>query len=170
MPAAKGKQKSMTATKKGDSEQPFSTKPVPPNWPAFHPLVPSSDLSLQVLVPDQIILIPKFWTSTLCKTYVNFLSSLPLVTTPGKPKKGEAVRVNDRFQIEDAAFAESLWHSTALKDLVLGNEPEGNDDLSVAGRRPIWGGDVVGLNPNIRIYRYGKSQFFAPHCRSHESL
>lgn len=27
------------------------------------------------------------------------------------------------------------------------------------------GGDVVGLNPSIRIYRYSKGQFFDRHCR-----
>ena len=26
------------------------------------------------------------------------------------------------------------------------------------------GGEVVGLNPNIRVYRYGKGQFFDCHC------
>ena len=28
------------------------------------------------------------------------------------------------------------------------------------------GGDVVGLNPSIRIYRYTKGQFFDCHCKS----
>ncbi|KAI9766025.1 MAG: hypothetical protein M1835_007269, partial [Candelina submexicana] len=152
----KGKQKRITAVNKADSKQSPSTKPVPPKWPPIHPLVPKSDLSTQVLLPNQIILIPNFWTSTLCKTYVDFLASLPLVTTPGKPKKGEAVRVNDRFQIEDAAFAEELWCSTTLKDLVLGNEHELEEGMGVEDRRQLWGGDVVGLNQNIRIYKYSK--------------
>jgi len=29
----------------------------------------------------------------------------------------------------------------------------------------LWGGEVLGLNPNIRIYRYSKGQFFDQHCR-----
>ncbi|KAF2133695.1 hypothetical protein P153DRAFT_427638 [Dothidotthia symphoricarpi CBS 119687] len=135
----------------------------PPNWPAFTPLVPESDLSLTEVVPRQIVTIPSLWTATLCKTYVSFLSSLPLTTTPGKPKKGDAVRVNDRFQIDDPAFAERLWSETALKNLVLSDAAEGGLDLTAAQRRELWGGEVIGLNPNIRIYRYSKGQFFDQH-------
>ena len=70
------------------------------------------------LLEDQILTVPKLWTASLCKRYVNFLSTLPLSTTPGKPKKGEAVRVNDRYQIDDADFAARLWSDTALKQIV----------------------------------------------------
>jgi hypothetical protein len=125
-----------------------------PNWPAFSPLVPELDLALEEVMPGQIVTISNFWTATLCKTYVSFLSSLPLTTTPGKPKKGDAVRVNDRYQIDDPAFAERLWSQTALKSLVT-------ETL----RKDLWGGEVVGLNPNIRIYRYSKGQFFDQHCQ-----
>lgn len=125
-----------------------------PNWPAFTPLVPPSDLTLQDVLPGQIVTIPSFWTATLCKNYVSFLRSLPLTTTPGKPKKGDAVRVNDRYQIDDPVFAGRLWGETALKPLV-----------TESTRNELWGGEVIGLNPNIRIYRYSKGQFFDQHCR-----
>ena len=131
-----------------------------PNWPNLQPLIPSSDLTLTILVPTQIITISNFWTSTLCKTYVSFLSTLPLVITPSIPKRGDAIRVNDRFQIEDAVFAERLWSQTALKELV-NSEAAGNTEVE---RRKLWGGEVVGLNPNIRMYRYSKGQFFDQHC------
>jgi hypothetical protein len=36
----------------------------------------------------------------------------------GRFGKDEALRVNDRFQIDDARFAEMLWSTTALKELV----------------------------------------------------
>ena len=136
----------------------------PPNWPAFTPLVPESDLGLQELLPGQIVTISNFWTATLCKNYVSFLSSLPLTTTPGKPKKGDAVRVNDRYQINDPVFAERLWSETALKNLVTGVLSDGSLDLTDAQRKELWGGEVIGLNPNIRIYRYSKGQFFDQHC------
>jgi hypothetical protein len=148
------KTKKKDSQTKKESSQPEKKEP-PPNWPALQPLVPPSDLSLETLVEDQIVLIRNLWTSKLCKDYVAFLSSLPLMTTPGKPKRGEAVRVNDRFQIDDPLFAERMWSGTALKELVLGCED---------GKR-LWGGDVLGLNPNIRIYRYRPGQFFAQHCR-----
>jgi hypothetical protein len=146
----------------------LSSAPVrqPPNWPAFTPLVPEEDLALHKLLPKQIFTIPNFFTASLCKTYVSFLSSLPLATTPGKPKKGDAVRVNDRYQIDDAGFAARLWNQTGLSKLVSGDVGEGALGLSVEQRKELWGGDVVGLSPNIRVYRYSKGQFFDQHCTS----
>ena len=158
----------------------------PPNWPPLRPLLPATDLRLTALVPDQIYLIRNFLPAGLCKTYSSFLSSLPLTTTPGKPKKDEAVRVNDRFQVEDARFAEMLWSGTAMKELVtrrLGKdeheeyEEEGagadgahqREDVAELARR-TWGGEVLGLNPNIRIYRYSTGQFFAQHCMWREGF
>ena len=44
---------------------------IKPNWPPFKPLLPTSDLSLEVVAPNQIVTISNFWTSTLCKTYVS---------------------------------------------------------------------------------------------------
>lgn len=137
-----------------------------PNWPSFTPLIPESDLSLQEVLPGQIVTIPNFFTATLCKNYVSFLSSLPLTTTPGKPKKGDAVRVNDRYQIDDPAFAERLWSFTSLKNLVTGSTTSEGFILTEDQRKELWGGEVIGLNPNIRIYRYSKGQFFDQHCKS----
>lgn len=134
-----------------------------PDWPKFEPLPPTSDLALTSLLEDQIVTISGLWTSTLCKKYVSFLANLPLVTTPGKPKKGDAVRVNDRFQIDDAAFARMLWEQSGLQDLVLHGDVDG-EPLSPDQRAKLWGGEVLGLNPNIRIYRYSKGQFFDQHC------
>ncbi|KAI9831677.1 MAG: hypothetical protein M1819_004743 [Sarea resinae] len=141
------------------------------------------DLSLTTVLPDQILTIPSLFTSTLCKTYVSFLSSLPFITTPARPKKGDAVRVNDRFQIDDPVFAERLWRETGLKDLIVGGSAEGLDggrdghgdeaeggEMSAQERRDLWGGEVVGLNPNIRIYRYRKGQFFAQHYDDSNTL
>lgn len=141
-----------------------STKLIPPQalpvWPALSPLPPASDLAVRELLPGQIVAIPKLWTAALCRHYVSFLSSLPLTTTPGKPKRGDAVRVNDRYQIDDPAFAARLWNETALEKLVMG---DGAHPLTELQRRQLWGGDVVGLSPNIRIYRYTKGQFFDQH-------
>lgn len=147
-----------------------STQALSPNWPTFKSIIPSSALSLKEILPNQIITIPNFWPSSLCKTYVSFLSNLPLVTTPGKPKKGDAVRVNDRFQIQDAVFAKRLWEETGMKDIVIGNvQSEDGLQLDQGARRELWGGEVVGFNPNIRIYRYSKGQFFDQHCKCIES-
>lgn len=138
-----------------------------PKWPVLQPLVPASDLALETLLEGQIILIRNLFTSTLCKQLVSFLSTLPLQTTPGQPKEGEAVRVNDRAQFDDPVFAEQLWSSTSLRTLVSGLGEATNVDEKAEGerRRNLWGGEVLGLNPRIRIYRYREGQFFAQHCR-----
>ncbi|OCK83199.1 hypothetical protein K432DRAFT_192790 [Lepidopterella palustris CBS 459.81] len=160
----KNKRKEATgAPSTKDPKSSVTEAPPSPNWPAFQPLIPECDLSLHELLPGQVVTISNFWTSTLCKNYVCFLSSLPLTTTPEKPKKGNAVRVNDRFQISDPAFAERLWSGTALRNLILGINEDGGLGLTAAARRELWGGEVVGLNPNIRIYRYKKGQFFDQH-------
>lgn len=115
----------------------------PPNWPTFKPLRPVSDLSISTVVDSQIVVVKNFWTSTLCKDYVAFLKSLPLVTTPGIPKRGDAVRVNDRLQVMDEAFANRLWLETGLKELVCGAEEdvieEGQEEgMTKEERRELW--------------------------------
>ena len=111
----------------------------PPNWPPFKPLLPASDLCLETVVDSQIVVARNFWTSTLCKDYVSFLKSLPLATTPGKPKKGDAVRVNDRFQVTDPAFADRLWLETGLRELVNGRmDDEEDGTMSVDERTKLW--------------------------------
>lgn len=127
-------------------------KPQSPNWPPLTPLIPAENLYVETCLEDQILIIRNLFTSKLCKDYVSFLSSLPLATTPGKPKRGEAVRVNDRFQIEDSLFAQQLWQKTPLQHLV-----------SMYEDQSVWDGEVLGLNPNIRIYRYRPGQFFDQH-------
>ena len=146
--APKGKPKTAKLTATGSE----TITVQPPNWPPFAPLIPADSLYIETLVEDQILIVRNLFTSKLCKDYVSFLSSLPLTTTPGKPKRGEATRVNDRFQIDDPLFAKRLWETTPLQHLV-----EKYEDQST------WKGEVLGLNPNIRIYRYRPGQFFDQH-------
>lgn len=68
------------------------------------------------------------------------------------------MRVNDRFEVSDESLAERLWGETGLRELVTGKRMD--TEGSVEG----WFGDVCRLNPRIRIYRYGKGQFFGKHC------
>ena len=132
-----------------------------PRWPLLTPLLPSIDLHLETLLTDQILIIRNLFTATLCRNYVSFLSSLPLNTTKLQPKKDEALRLNDRFQIEDSAFAEMLWGNTALRDLVTGsgNGPPDGDEPEHQELEKLFGGKVLGLNPRIRIYRYSSFSF-----------
>ncbi|KAG9230870.1 hypothetical protein BJ875DRAFT_139018 [Amylocarpus encephaloides] len=146
---------------------PASPPNPPPNWPAFKPLLPASDVHLETLVDSQIIVARNFWTGTLCKNYVAFLKTLPLTTTPGKPKKGEALRVNDRFQVHDERFANRLWVETGLREMLCGGgteEAEGErTSMTPEEKHELWGGEPIGLNPSIRIYRYSKGQYFDCH-------
>ncbi|KAI2604779.1 uncharacterized protein GGS25DRAFT_524271 [Hypoxylon fragiforme] len=137
------------------SKPPLAAAAPPPNWPPFKPALPVVQLTPEAPIPgleNKIILLRNFWPKNLCRDYVNFLKTLPLTTTPGRPKRGEAVRVNDRFQVEDPRFSRRLWLETGLQDALL--------EESV---RSLWGGEVVGLNPNIRVYRYSKGQYFDCH-------
>ncbi|KAK5731116.1 hypothetical protein LTR15_001054 [Elasticomyces elasticus] len=156
MPSKPKQTKVKSTTTKDDEKQSL------PSWPLLQPLVLTADLSLTSLLPDQVLTIPRLWTAALCKTYVSFLATLPLVTTPGKPKRGNAVRVNDRYQVDDPAFAERLWSGTALKQLAEHPTIDGRE-LSTAEREQLWGGEVLGLNSNIRVYRYSAGQFFDQH-------
>lgn len=99
-----------------------SSKPTTPSWPPFRPSLPVADLGLTNPSPgfEHIItVIHNFWPKSLCREYVNFLKTLPLTTTPGRPKRGEAARQNDRYQIDDPAFSQRLWSETGLKDVIL---------------------------------------------------
>ncbi|KAH8199753.1 hypothetical protein TruAng_006098 [Truncatella angustata] len=112
------KSKSSVQTPSSSGKQTVAARP---NWPLFKPLLPVAPLSLEPPVPaleDKILVARNFFPRSLCRDYVTFLQSLPLVTTPGRPKRGEAVRVNDRFQIDDFQFAQRLWLETGLKDLL----------------------------------------------------
>lgn len=94
----------------------------PPSWPPFKPSLPVVDLTPDSLVQDKVVVLRSFFPRSLCRDYVSFLRELPLITTPGKPKRGEALRVNDRFQISDARFANRLWTETGLKDALASKD------------------------------------------------
>ncbi|KAL6883826.1 hypothetical protein HDV57DRAFT_492906 [Trichoderma longibrachiatum] len=146
MPKPKSKQLTTAA--------PAPPPAAPPSWPPFKPPLPIVELSPELHpATDNIVLLSSFFPRSLCRDYVAFLKTLPLQTTPSRPKKGEAVRVNDRFQIDDPVFARRLWETTGLKEVILEN------DII----KDLWGGQPVGLNPNIRIYRYSKGQYFDCH-------
>lgn len=147
-------------TKRG----PAQTSSSLPDWPLLQPLIPAADLALETLLQDQIIVIRNLFTSTLCEKYVSFLSSLSLITSPAQPKEENALRVNDRIQFNDPAFAEQLWNSTALKGLVAGSIGyHAHDGLAAGDSKQLWGGEVCGLNPKITIYRYDTASFtFVP--------
>lgn len=108
-----------TKAPKGKAAEAAAPATPPPSWPPFKPALPVTDLDIETLVESKVVVFRSFWPKNLCRDYVSFLKTLPLVTTPGKPKRGDAVRVNDRFQIQDPAFADRLWLETGLKEAIL---------------------------------------------------
>ncbi|CEF77127.1 hypothetical protein FGSG_08717 [Fusarium graminearum PH-1] len=155
MPKPKNK-----TTKPGKVEVSALPPQAPPSWPVFKPPLPVVELAPEPHpLTSKVVLIPSFFPRSLCRDYVAFLKTLPLQTTPGRPKRGEAVRVNDRFQVDSQDFATRLWEQTGLKEALLQGDVEEK-----------WGGEPVGLSPNIRIYRYSKGQFFDCHYDDSNNL
>ncbi|KAF2861273.1 hypothetical protein K470DRAFT_245579 [Piedraia hortae CBS 480.64] len=137
----------------------FASRNTKPNWPKISSLCEGRHPELIPLLADQILTIPGLLSQSVCKIYVKFLSNLPLTTTPSKPKKDEALRSNDRYQVNDAEFAAQLWKATGLERLITSPIIDGKE----LDAHRLWGGQVIGLNANIRIYRYREGQFFAKH-------
>ena len=120
------KPKPVKPTKSSKAPAATSQPPHPPplpSWPIFKPPLPVVDVTPQLHpATSKVALIPSFFPRSLCRDYVAFLKTLPLQTTPGRPKRGEAVRVNDRFQVNDPIFASRLWEQTGLKEALLESE------------------------------------------------
>ena len=160
--ASKARNKAKPALREKTREAPIS----PPEWPPLQPLMPPGDLTLETLLENQILVIRNFFTSTLCKKYVSFLSSLSLITTPARPKNGDALRVNDRIQFDDYAFAQQLWEPTGLQRLLCGSDGSNTEGtLTKEAAQKLWGGEPILLNPRVRVYRYSAGQFFGQHCK-----
>jgi len=148
-----------TKSKAGANNSKDSAQSPTISWPeiSHSPYRPIPEIT--TVLESQILTLNLF-TSAFTLQFLNFCQShiKPLLsTTPIKPKKGDAVRFNDRFQIEDLGFAESLWNNSGLKQAIIAYSEEGKSS------QDIWGGEPVGLSPNIRVYRYLKGQFFDKH-------
>jgi hypothetical protein len=116
---AKGKRSKPDSTSSTPTQaSAASAAPVTPSWPQFKPQLPVADLTPETVVPDKVVVYRSFFPRSLCRDYVSFLSQLPLTTTPGKQQRGMALRVNDRYQIDDSRFAHRLWTETGLKEAV----------------------------------------------------
>lgn len=75
---------------------------------------------------------------------------MALTSATPLPLLVQAFRDNDRVSVEDPAYAQQLWDALGLRRLF-------------AGRDTATGGEPVGLNPNLRFYRYGPGQRFGRH-------
>lgn len=118
-------------------------------WPA----ITRTQASFATIHPG-LIQADNFFDRQSVKTWLAFLESpaSPVVLTPptpGPPLRGNAARTNDRFGCDDPAFARTLWEASGLKELA-----EAELGSASGKRKP------VGLNPNIRLYRYTAGAYF----------
>lgn len=90
-----------------------------------------------------------FLTAAESKAFVKATESIGFVHQGSLgPTKGEAYRDNDRIAVNDPVLADTIWESGLGKLL---------SDLTIRGKV------AVGLNPNIRLYRYKVGQRFGRH-------
>ncbi|XP_048127358.1 uncharacterized protein LOC115732384 isoform X3 [Rhodamnia argentea] len=117
------------------------TKPSPSPSPtiAKWPLVkPKQDLQITRLKDTDLF--------TIC--IGEGMLSLEGISGSLGPTKGEAYRDNDRISVTDPLLANAIWES-GLNKLF--------SDIKIRGRV------AVGLNPNLRFYRYNVGQRFGRH-------
>lgn len=120
-------------------------------WPPLHRSTPR-------LVPlsAQLILLDHFLSPPALAVWAAFLQHhvVPRLLPSPPRQPGNAIRTNDRFSIDDPALAMSLWTATGLDRIVCA---ERRFDVRLAS--------PVGLNSNIRLYRYQKGAVFGSGSR-----
>ncbi|KAK3220994.1 hypothetical protein Dsin_014964 [Dipteronia sinensis] len=88
----------------------------------------------------QISTVQNFFTSAESKAFIKTAESLGLIHQGNQgPLKGEAYRDNDRISVNDPVLADTIWNA-GLNKLFT----------DIKFRRKV----AIGLNPNIRFYRY----------------
>ncbi|XP_042504903.1 uncharacterized protein LOC122081738 [Macadamia integrifolia] len=115
-------------------------------WPVIKP---KRDLQIARLRDTHLFTVPNFFTSAESKAFVSAAESIGFVHQGSLgPTKGEAYRDNDRISVNDPVLAETIWES-GLRNIF--------SDIKIRGK------SAVGLNPNIRFYRYNVGQRFGRH-------
>ncbi|KAJ8506098.1 hypothetical protein OPV22_006984 [Ensete ventricosum] len=127
-------------------KKPAVGKEIGGRWP---PIKPKRDLQINRLKGTNLFTIPNFFTGSESKAFVRAAESIGFIHQGSLgPAKGEAYRDNDRISVTDQGLAESIWQS-GLKRIF--------DDIKLQGKV------AIGLNPNIRFYRYKVGQRFGRH-------
>ncbi|GAB4826027.1 hypothetical protein Ancab_008896 [Ancistrocladus abbreviatus] len=115
-------------------------------WPVIKP---KRNLQITRFKDNDLFTVQNFFTSSESKAFVKAAESLGFVHQGSLgPAKGEAFRDNDRISVSNPILAETVWES-GLKQLFT--------EIKIRGKV------AVGLNPNIRFYRYKVGQRFGRH-------
>ncbi|XP_043716591.1 uncharacterized protein LOC122664709 [Telopea speciosissima] len=132
-------------------------------WPVIKP---KRDLQITRLKDTHLFMVQNFFTSAESMAFIKAAESIGFLHQGSLgPTKGEAFRDNDRVSVNDPVLAETIWES-GLRIIF--------SDIKIRGKV------AVGLNPNIRFYRYKVGQRFGRHidesvdladgCRTHYTL
>ncbi|KAM7491680.1 hypothetical protein LguiA_034601 [Lonicera macranthoides] len=131
-----------TKRKMGDAKK----KSIAAEWPIIKP---KTNLRITRLKETDLFTVQNFLTSAESKAFVKAAESMGFAHQGSLgPTYGEAYRDNDRISVTDPVLADALWES-GLNKLF--------SDFKIRGKV------AVGLNPNIRIYRYTVGQRFGRH-------
>ncbi|KAI8564716.1 hypothetical protein RHMOL_Rhmol03G0203100 [Rhododendron molle] len=123
--------------KMGERRKEEDGKKTKMEWP---PIKPKSNLKITRLKDTDLFTVQDFFTSVESKAFVKAAESLGFAHQGSLgPTKGEAYRDNDRVSVNDPVLANTIWES-GLNKLFF--------DFKIRGKV------AVGLNPNIRLYRY----------------
>eukprot|EP00897_Mesotaenium_endlicherianum_P003144 jgi/Mesen1/2858/ME000174S02115 len=115
-------------------------------WPS---LTKMDGLERQLVVQEDLFTVPGALSADECEAFIEHAEKLGFAWQGSRgPAHGEAYRDNHRIAVFDQTLADALW-TAGLQAFFA--------DLAINGRR------AVGLNPNVRFYRYGKGQHFGPH-------
>ncbi|XP_059304880.1 uncharacterized protein LOC132056619 isoform X1 [Lycium ferocissimum] len=115
-------------------------------WPSIKP---KYNLQINRLKDNDLITVQNFFTPAESQAFVKAAESLGFVHQGSLgPAYGEAYRDNDRVSMNDPDLADAMWRA-GLNKLF--------SDIKIRGKV------AVGLNPNIRFYRYKAGQRFGRH-------
>ncbi|KAF5731118.1 2-oxoglutarate and Fe(II)-dependent oxygenase superfamily protein isoform 1 [Tripterygium wilfordii] len=136
-----------TGTKKRKmGERKADSKKQSVKWPLIKP---KQNLQIKRLKDIDLFTVPNFFTSAESKAFIEAAEGIGFVHQGSLgPTKGEAYRDNDRISVSDPVLASAIWES-GLDKLF--------SDIKIRGKV------AVGLNPNIRLYRYKFGQRFGRH-------
>lgn len=123
-----------------------ATKTTISKWPIIKP---KQNLQVARLKDTDLFTVPNFFTSAESKAFIKAAESIGFAHQGSLgPTKGEAYRDNDRISVNDPILVDTIWQS-GLCNLL--------SDIKIRGKV------AVGLNPNIRFYRYKVGQQFGRH-------
>ncbi|XP_007038542.2 PREDICTED: uncharacterized protein LOC18605467 isoform X1 [Theobroma cacao] len=115
-------------------------------WPVVKPKL---NLQIRRLKDTDLFTVQNFFSSVESRAFIKAAESIGFEHQGSLgPTRGEAYRDNDRISVNDPALANAIWQSGLCKLF---------SDIKIRGKV------AVGLNPNIRFYRYKVGQRFGRH-------